>query len=67
MEDSIEVSELASAAIKYRSRARIAEARIAELEKAITETINENLHLADGEDCTLARLKAVIRLESEGE
>lgn len=31
--------------------------RIAELEAAITKTLNENGHLADGEDCTLIDLK----------
>ena len=31
-----------------------------ELRAAILETIEENLHLADGDDCTLIRLKRAI-------
>lgn len=31
-----------------------------EMRKAIVETIEENLHLADGDDCTLIRLKLAI-------
>lgn len=30
------------------------------LETAIRETIEDNLHLADGEDCTLIKLKRAI-------
>jgi len=30
------------------------------LERAIRETIEENLHLADGENCTLIKLKRAI-------
>ncbi len=37
--------------------------RIAELEAAIRETIMANLHLADGDDCTLKRLKDAIGFE----
>ena len=35
-------------------------ARIKELESVIRETIMENLHLADGDVCTLKRLKDAI-------
>lgn len=35
-------------------------ARIGELKSAIRETIMENLHLADGDVCTLNRLKDAI-------
>ena len=35
-------------------------ARIGEMESAIRETIMENLHLADGDVCTLKRLKDAI-------
>jgi hypothetical protein len=35
-------------------------ARIKELEAAIIKTLNENGHLADGEDCTLIDLKRAI-------
>lgn len=34
--------------------------RIAELESAITKTLNENGHLADGDNCTLVDLKRVM-------
>lgn len=33
---------------------------VSELEKAIRETIEENLHLADGDNCTLIKLKRAI-------
>ena len=33
---------------------------ISQLETAIRETIEDNLHLADGEDCTLMKLKRAI-------
>jgi len=35
------------------------EHRINELQIAIHETIEENLHLADGDNCTLIKLKQV--------
>lgn len=34
-----------------------------ELQEAIRVTITENLHLADGDDCTLKRLKDVIKFK----
>ena len=34
--------------------------RIEALEAAITKTLNENGHLADGENCTLIELKRVM-------
>lgn len=37
--------------------------RITELESAITDTLRENLHLADGWNCTLKRLKDVLKFE----
>lgn len=37
--------------------------RIKQLESAISETLNENAHLADGDVCTLIRLKRVIHGE----
>lgn len=36
------------------------QSRIAELESAIVKTLNENGHLADGEDCTLIDLKRAM-------
>jgi hypothetical protein len=37
------------------------------LAEAIYKTIMENLHLADGDDCTLKRLKDVIQFELPNE
>jgi hypothetical protein len=37
--------------------------RIAELTAGIREVLLENLHLADGENCTLAKLKKLINFE----
>lgn len=37
-----------------------AAARLESLDRAIRETLQEHRHLADGEDCTLIRLKRVI-------
>jgi len=36
--------------------------RIDELDKAIRETLEDNLDLADGDDCTLIKLKNTMRL-----
>ena len=40
-----------------------AAARIYELVEGIKMTINENAHLADGEQCTLIKLKKLINYE----
>ena len=37
-----------------------ANARVNQLESAITKTLNENAHLADGDDCTLIDLKLAM-------
>ena len=37
--------------------------RIKQLESAISETLNDNAHLADGDVCTLIKLKRVIHGE----
>lgn len=37
-----------------------AEDRIQQLEDAIRKTLDENRHLADGDDCTLRELKKVL-------
>ena len=37
-----------------------AEDRIQQLEEAIRKTLDENRHLADGEDCTLRELKKAL-------
>ena len=39
--------------------------RVEELESAVRETIEENLHLADGDDCTLIKLKQVIEWKTK--
>ena len=36
------------------------ENRVDELEAVITETLNDNLHLADGDVCTLLKLKRAV-------
>lgn len=36
---------------------------VKELETAIRETIEDNLHLADGENCTLIKLKRAINYD----
>lgn len=46
-------------ALKYAS------IEIAELRHQIRETLMENLHLADGDNCTLKRLKDAISFELE--
>ena len=38
----------------------ILHSRIDELEHAIRLTLDENGHLADGDNCTLAKLKSVV-------
>lgn len=45
------------------SSALALEKRIQDLETAIRETLDENKHLADGEICTLAKLKSVLDKE----
>jgi hypothetical protein len=37
--------------------------RLRELTEGIKETLMDNLHLADGEDCTLIKLKKLIKFE----
>ena len=44
---------------------KFASIEIAELRHQIRETLMENLHLADGDDCTLKRLKDAISFELE--
>jgi hypothetical protein len=38
----------------------IAQSKTREAIKAILETLEENRHLADGDDCTLRKLKAIV-------
>lgn len=37
--------------------------RLSELVEGIKEVLMDNLHLADGEDCTLIKLKKLIKFE----
>ena len=64
--------ELESLPVEWKHRylgmdqhARELENEIAELRHQIWGTIMENLHLADGSDCTLKRLKDAISFELE--
>jgi hypothetical protein len=41
--------------------------RLDELVKGITEVLYDNRHLADGEDCTLIKLKKLINFEFPAE
>jgi hypothetical protein len=50
---------------KLEQALKYASVEIAELRHQIRETIMENLHLADGDDCTLKRLKDAISFELE--
>lgn len=43
-----------------KERQRINEEKAKNLEQAIRETIEDNLHLADGDVCTLIKLKRAI-------
>ena len=54
--DGVANAAIAEAAFRLDEQAII----IANLETAIRETIEDNLHLADGENCTLIKLKRAI-------
>lgn len=54
--DGVANAAIAEAAFRLDEQAII----IANLETAIRETIEGNLHLADGENCTLIKLKRAI-------
>jgi hypothetical protein len=58
-------ADLVIQAGRLESALKYASIEIAELRHQIRETIMENLHLADGDDCTLKRLKDAISLELE--
>lgn len=47
---------------EFTRNAEDMQARINELEKTILETLDENGHLADGDVCTLIKLKRVMGL-----
>jgi thymidylate kinase len=48
---------------RYAASAAILAAAYRELQEAIHSTIAKNLHLADGDDCTLKRLKDIIKFK----
>jgi regulator of replication initiation timing len=50
---------------KLEQALKFASIEIAELRHQIRETLMENLHLADGDDCTLKRLKDAISFDLE--
>jgi len=56
------IAQLEDGAIIFNQTNKIDEkdGRIAELEAAINETLKDNAHLADGDDCTLFKLKQVM-------
>jgi regulator of replication initiation timing len=58
-------ADLVVQANRLESALKYASIEIAELRHQIRETIMENLHLADGDDCTLKRLKDAISFELE--
>ena len=58
-----EGSLLISENYEVESEVECLKKRVEELESAIRKTIEENLHLADGDDCTLIALKRAIELE----
>ena len=47
-------------ALKTYKELQEAKERIKQLENAIRKTLDENRHLADGEDCTLRDLKKAL-------
>ena len=58
-------ADLVVQANRLESALKYASIEIAELRHQIRETLMENLHLADGDDCTLKRLKDAISFEME--
>jgi hypothetical protein len=56
-------SALLSAVTKLKTERNNALCESERLRKAILETIEENLHLADGEVCTLIKLKRAINYD----
>lgn len=58
-------ADLVVQANRLESALKCAAIEIAELRHQIRETIMENLHLTDGDDCTLKRLKDAISFELE--
>jgi regulator of replication initiation timing len=58
-------ADLVVQANRLETALKYASIEIAELRHQIRETLMENLHLADGDDCTLKRLKDAISFELE--
>lgn len=51
---------LRNAPEEWVTLARSLEDELAELRQAVAQTLRENAHLADGENCTLIRLKRAL-------
>jgi uncharacterized protein (DUF433 family) len=49
---------------RFSASSKILAAAYRDLHKAVHDTITENLHLADGDECTLKRLKDAIKYDS---
>lgn len=58
--EAYEALRNADAAFVHSCHDQCQRRRIAELEAAIREALEQNAHLADGDDCTLKELKRVI-------
>jgi regulator of replication initiation timing len=61
----LHTTDLEIKVLKLEMELRHAKIEIAELRHQIRETIMENLHLADGDKCTLRRLKDAISFKLE--
>jgi hypothetical protein len=62
-----DLEKLQEAHAALESQWREQRAEIAKLKAAILQTLDENGHLADGDDCTLIHLKTAIGYEDEEE
>jgi hypothetical protein len=62
-----DLEKLQEAHAALESQWREQRAEIERLREAIRQTIRENGHLADGDDCTLIHLKTAIGEEDEEE
>jgi hypothetical protein len=62
-----ELEKLQEAHAALESQWREQRAEIIKLKAAIRQTLDENGHLADGDDCTLIHLKTAIGYEDEEE
>lgn len=54
------VENLTNIGIDLMDKNRALNRKLKKIKKAIIATLEENRHLADGDDCTLAKLKSVV-------